>query len=528
MAKYRSNTFIISLAVLILAILIGSCASTKTGNISALADCILDSESGTASSSVPVVEPGSEDVPGPSDSPIPENMQDPVQASSGGSTTMTAPGSTSLPIQALNPGTAAKPSAPASTKAPADMPATSPKPAATTAPKPTTTATPSPAPAATPKPTTTSAPSPAPVASLTPAPATTPVPAPSGKVILGYYAGWASYSGYKPSAIPASKLTHINYAFAKIGSDLKIALGDPAVDPGNLAALVKLKNTNPDLKILISVGGWNDSGRFSDAALTDASRTAFANSVVDFINKYRLDGVDIDWEYPVSGGLASNARRPEDKQNFTLLLAKLREKLNQQGALNGKHYWLTIAGSAGSYYAKNTELSKMHQYVDYALVMTYDINGAWDAYTGFNAPLYPANGPTSQYRWSVSSAISMYQSAGFPSSKLVMGIPFYGYVYKGVNSANNGLFQTFASGASASYDSIQALYASNPAYTGYISDAAAPWLFNGDTFISYDNADSISKKAAYIKSKKLAGAGIWELSQNKSGTLLNTLYQALH
>lgn len=345
---------------------------------------------------------------------------------------------------------------------------------------------------------------------------------------MGYYGGWAAYSGYKPDKIPAAKLTHINYAFAKIGSDLKIALGDPTVDPGNLAALVKLKNVNPNLKILISVGGWSYSGKFSDAVLTDASRTAFADSVVEFIKKYKLDGVDIDWEYPVSGGMASNVRRPEDKQNFTLLLAKLREKLNQQVKLDGRHYWLTVAGSAGSYYAKNTELSKIHQYLDYAVVMTYDIIGTWDAYTGFNAPLYPADGPTSLYRWSVSSAIDMYISAGFPAAKLVMGIPFYGHVFRGVNSANNGLYQTFTSGTTASYDSIVSLYASNPAYSVYNSDAVAPWLFNGDTFVSYDNEDSISKKAEYVKLRKLAGVGIWELSQNKNGTLLNVLYRILH
>lgn len=384
-----------------------------------------------------------------------------------------------------------------------------------------------PAPPSTPAPTTIANPKPSASTTPTPTPSSSPVPAPSGRIILGYYASWATYSGYTPNQIPATRLTHIAYAFAKIGSDLRIALGDPAVDPGNLAALVKLKNSNPNLKILISVGGWNDSGRFSDVALTDANRTTFADSVVAFIKKYGLDGVDIDWEYPVSGGQATNTKRLEDKQNFTLLLARLRERLNQQGAKDGRHYWLTIAGSAGSYYAKNVELSKIHRYLDYALVMTYDINGPWDGYTGFNAPLYPADGPTAYYRWSVDSAINMYLSSGFPASKLVMGIPFYGYVFKEVNAANNGLFQTFSSGVPAPYDIIQSQYAVNPAFAAYNSVAVAPWLFDGNTFVSYDNADSIVQKGQYIKSRKLAGAGIWELSQNKSGTLLDIIYQAL-
>lgn len=522
MVKNLSNIWnFIILVVLALVMLVGISAAAGTGNPASQAanthpgtsekntreDGLLEPEPGTTM--LPATAPATEPVldhpetAAPSAAPISGDDMKPVTG-------------TAIPAPTQN--NAASPSlssSPGASATPVPEAANSPAPPST--PAPTTTATPKPS----------ASPSPSPSPTPTTAPPSSPVPAPSGKVILGYYAGWAAYSGYKPSQIPAARLTHINYAFAKIGSDLKITLGDPAVDPGNLAALVKLKNVNPNLKILISVGGWNDSGRFSDAALTDASRTTFADSVVAFIKKYGLDGVDIDWEYPVSGGLATNTKRPEDKQNYTLLLAKLREKLNQQGSKDGRHYWLTAAGSAGSAYAKNVELSKIHQYLDYALVMTYDINGPWDAYTGFNAPLYPADGPTTYYRWSVDSAINMYLSSGFPASKLVMGIPFYGYVFKGVNAANNGLYQTFSSGVSAPYDTIQTQYAANPAFTAYNSGTGAPWLFDGNTFVSYDNADSIAQKAQYIKSRKLAGAGIWELSQNKSGTLLDIIYQTL-
>jgi chitinase len=146
----------------------------------------------------------------------------------------------------------------------------------------------------------------------------------SAKIVIGYYASWSAYSGYTPLNIAASHLTHINYAFANISDDLKIALGDPSVDPSNFTKLNELKQMYPQLKTLISVGGWDDSGKFSDAALTDLSRTAFADSVVAFIKQYGFNGVDIDWEYPVSGGLAGNIRRTADKTNFTLLLQKLR------------------------------------------------------------------------------------------------------------------------------------------------------------------------------------------------------------
>jgi len=124
---------------------------------------------------------------------------------------------------------------------------------------------------------------------------TSPIAQTAAKIVAAYYTSWSAYGGYTPLSIPASSLTNVNYAFAKIGDDLKIALGDSYIDPTNIAQLNQLKKTYPQLKTLISIGGWNDSGKFSDAALTDASRTVFADSVVAFIKQYGFNGVDIDW-----------------------------------------------------------------------------------------------------------------------------------------------------------------------------------------------------------------------------------------
>ncbi|MFZ5974799.1 MAG: glycosyl hydrolase family 18 protein [Bacillota bacterium] len=351
---------------------------------------------------------------------------------------------------------------------------------------------------------------------------------PIGRIIAGYYASWAAYSGYTPDKIPAAQLTHITYAFANIDDNLKVEMGDPYVDASNFTKLNALKKLYPNIKTLISVGGWDWSGKFSDAALTDASRTAFADSAVAFIKQYGFDGVDIDWEYPCGGGLAANTARPEDKHNFTLLMMKLREKLDVQGAVDGRHYLLTFAGGAGTGYAANTELSLLAGYVDFATVMTYDIHGTWDNYTDFNAPLHTPSEPSPQYKWSVDAAIKLWQSKGFPASKTVMGVPFYGYRYTGVATANNGLYQRFTGGASISYDAIVSSYLNNSSYIRrYHTDARVPWLLGGSTFISYDDPQSIAEKAAYINSGGIAGAAIWELSCNTNGTLLSALYNGL-
>lgn len=349
-----------------------------------------------------------------------------------------------------------------------------------------------------------------------------------GKIISAYYASWAAYSGYMPLNIPASQVTNINYAFAKIGSDLKIAMGDTSVDPTNFNQLNQLKASHPNVRTIISIGGWDDSGLFSDAVLTDSSRTVFADSVVAFIRQYGFNGVDIDWEYPVAGGLSANVSRPEDKTNFTLLLQKLREKLNAQSAADGKKYLLTIAGGAGSYYLSNIEPSAVASYVDYINVMTYDMHGNWDQYTDFNAPLYTPAETSPQYKISIDTSVNNWLSKGVPASKLVVGMPFYGYIYNGATGGNNGLYQTFTSGSSISYDKIAANYLTNASFNKFFHpDARVPWLFNGLVFISYDNEQSLTEKAKYIMQKGLAGAAIWELSQNKNGILLNALYSNL-
>ncbi|MEY8353230.1 glycoside hydrolase family 18 protein [Lachnospiraceae bacterium 54-53] len=346
--------------------------------------------------------------------------------------------------------------------------------------------------------------------------------------MVGYYAAWAAYSGYFPDQIDAGKLTHINYAFANIGPDLRLTLGYPDVDPQNIKLLNSLKEKNPGLKTLLSVGGWNWSGNFSDAALTDASRTAFADSCVEFIVTYGFDGVDIDWEYPVSGGLTANGRRPEDKKNFTLLLRKIREKLEERGKADGRHYLLTIAGGADRSYVNNVELAEVAGYLDYANIMTYDLHGHWDSRTDLLAPLYDNSDPSPQYKISVDQAVNTWLDASFPAQKLVMGIPFYGYLYSSVQNSNNGMYQTFGGASSIGYQAIKANYLNKAGYTAYVHpQSKVPWLFNGTIFISYEDPGSVAHKADYIKSKKLGGAMIWELSQDPDGELLNVLYDKM-
>lgn len=367
-------------------------------------------------------------------------------------------------------------------------------------------------------------------------------------LIVAYYGGWATYSGREIAHIDGDRLTHLIYAFANIGPDLTVSIGDIAIDvnkrfpgddptqliKGNFNQLRKLKQRHPHLKILIAIGGWSWSGRFSDAALTEESRERFAQSVVRFITTFGFDGVDIDWEYPVSGGLPTNVRRPEDRRNFTLLMQTLRKHLDAQGEIDGKHYLLTFAAAASAGYTNNIELPALLQVVDFINLMTYDLHGPWDSLTGFVAPLYPDPESRFTWTWSVDDAVQHYLNLGVPKHQLVIGVPFYGYRYDGVRSTSgqddheHGLYRPFSSGTSVSYRDIagtdwmvQGEYARHPV-------SRVPYRFDGETMISFEDPVSIAEKGRYIKEHGLAGAMIWDISQDTlDHALLTSLYEAL-
>ncbi|CAF2944495.1 unnamed protein product [Rotaria sp. Silwood2] len=376
-------------------------------------------------------------------------------------------------------------------------------------------------------------------------------------IILAYFTAWSIYGrSYFIADIPADKITHINYAFANIGSDGRIALGDSWADiekafpgdtwdqplRGNFNQLIKLKAKYPHLRTLISVGGWTWSDKFSNIALTDQSRSIFAASCVEFIQKYGFDGVDIDWEYPVSGGLSGN-NRPEDKQNYVSLLEELRRQLN---AVPNKKYLLTVATGAGTERIADMDVSHMAASLDWFNVMTYDFHGSWDTKTGHNAPLYKNDDETAsdvapsyiKSKYNCDAAIQAYIRAGAPSTKILMGLPLYGRGWQGVTStALNGFSQTASSQPPTGtwengiydYDDLKKSYiSSNQRY--FDDKSKVPFLFNPSTglWITYDDVQSINIKNNYIKQYNLGGAFFWELSSDRQAELIGATFNALN
>lgn len=372
---------------------------------------------------------------------------------------------------------------------------------------------------------------------------------PSQGRVVAYFTAWSVYGrDFHVTDIPAELVTHINYAFVNISPEGECVLGDPYADidrfyegdswetgslRGSFHQLQLLKERHPHLRTLISIGGWSWSGRFSDVALTQASRQRFATSCVALMERYGFDGIDVDWEFPVSGGLASNVTRPEDRANYTLLLEEMRGQLD---TLEGERL-LTIAAPAGPAIIENLEAAELAHTLDWINVMTYDFHGGWSPMTNFNAPLFrSADDPTEDTSvregFNVDAAVQAYLGAGVPPEELVLGVAFYGRGWSGVRASADGLFQphtgvpmgTWEAGI-FDYGDLVASYI--PAMTRYEhADAQVPWLYDPDTqvMISYDDPASIGVKTRYARDLGLGGVMFWELNgDDASWSLLHAI-----
>ena len=391
-------------------------------------------------------------------------------------------------------------------------------------------------------------------------------PPPGAKEIVGYFTEWGVYRrDYHVKNIvtsgSANILTAINYAFAGIGDDLKSKILDPYADfnkrydadesvdgvadtvaqplKGNFNQLKKLKAMYPNIKVLISIGGWSESDKFSDAALPE-NRVDFVGSCIDMFIKGNFDpangvvqagifdGIDIDWEYPAARGATDNFRS-EDTQNFTALLAEFRSQLD---AID-PNLLLTVATPASEEYYGKIELNKIHPYLNWINIMTYDFHGSWEPSgpTNHHANLYASSSDPSILPMSADGSVQGYLAAGVPAEKIILGVPFYGKGWASVSNVNNGLYQDAGRIPRGTWEKGSEDYKvlKNKGYPGFWDDESkAYWIYNGNTFWTYDNERSIDSKMKYINAQSLGGVMFWELSgDDADGTLVHAMDSGL-
>ena len=347
----------------------------------------------------------------------------------------------------------------------------------------------------------------------------------SKRVIVGYVPGFRGELDEK--MIDAKKLTHINYAFVDV-KDSMAWLTNIATDTINFRKLNGLKKDNPDLKIIISIGGWAWSENFSDAVLTERSRRKFAQTGAAIVEQYNLDGIDIDWEYPGMKG-EDNVFRAEDKENFTLMFKEIREALDQLATKTQKTYYVTTALPCFPKLFQVTNMGDAAQYLDFVNIMAYDyfVNGDT---AGHHSNLYHSENYDTED--SGNKAYDLFTKAGVPAEKLVLGVPFYGrswFMKTDDNFGINRQVDTVTRGGGYTFikDSIMV----RPGFVRHWDDKAKmPFLWNAETrqLVVYDDEESVKYKCEYVKEKNMAGIMFWQYASDPKEYLLTAVNEHLY
>lgn len=303
---------------------------------------------------------------------------------------------------------------------------------------------------------------------------------PDEKVIVAYVTSWSDITP------DPSDFTHLNYAFGHVNESYD---GVKIDNFERFKQMIKLKEDNPHLKVLLSIGGWG-SGRFSEMAANDSLRKSFAENCARLIEEYQFDGIDIDWEYPTIdwAGISSS---PDDTKNFTLLMSDLRNAITSDRLL-------TLASSAT---AKYVDFKSIVPIVDFVNLMTYDMS-AGEAH---HAPLYSSSITTDM---NVDKSVKLHREAGVPDEKIVVGIPFFG---RG-NENGATYYREYKNikpevGQREVWDSISK--------SPYIADS------EGNFLLGYDNPRSVAIKCEYIMENGLKGAMYWDYNGDDSLKSLN-------
>ena len=359
-----------------------------------------------------------------------------------------------------------------------------------------------------------------------------PVSTTAAPPIAAYYAG-----GIPVAQIPAAELSDIIFAFGE-PNDKNLCAAPSAAQRKTFAQLRQLRRKHPELRLLLSIGGWNAAPQFSEIALTAASRAAFARSCIRlFIKQQDFDGIDLDWEFPVHGGM--NKSRPVDRAKATALVREFRSQFKALSRMTGHRYLLTIATPAGTWQqggaysvSDSYDLAALVPYVDWFNVMTYDMNNIFSPFSSFNAPLHAdSHDPTpapQRERDNLESAVHYFEEQGVPADKIMLGVAFYGRGFNGVSSENAGLYSKYKSGfPETPWSTIQSQFLTSPDWVRHWSATAqAPWLYNAaqHVFFTYDDPESLAIKARFARRAHLRGIMIWVLGDDDvQNSLLNAL-----
>ncbi|EFX87590.1 hypothetical protein DAPPUDRAFT_306550 [Daphnia pulex] len=318
-----------------------------------------------------------------------------------------------------------------------------------------------------------------------------------------------------PADVDPFGCTHVIYSFLGLDkTSLTVTILDPdyEVVRGGFRAALALKNINPALKVMIAIGGWSEGGKqYSQMVSSPASRAKFIDSVVVFMEKWKFDGFDLDWEYP---GATDRDGRWADKENFALLVEEM------SAVFQPRNWLLTAAVPAATFRInEGYDVPRLAKSLDFINVMTYDLHGTWDNYADHHAPLRkrPFDSGATQNLHS-DGALSYWISKGAPARKIIFGIPFYGRNFRLANPNNSKPKAPIAGAGTVGPFTKEAGFVAYFEICRWLQEggwqeledeAGSPYLVKGDQWIGYDTVESVLTKMDYIKSTGLGGAMIW-------------------
>lgn len=337
----------------------------------------------------------------------------------------------------------------------------------------------------------------------------------TGPCLIGYYAG----SGTDLEVKHLEQLTHLIWCFTHIRNDSMVF--DSRWDEHRARKAIAMKHRYPQLKVLISMGGWGGCAPCSETFSSARGRRTFVASAKTLLDSTGADGLDLDWEYPAAPGPRGHRYAEEDRHDFTLLVRELRSVLGSSKEI------CFAAGGEDHYLLKGFEWDSIMPLVDRVHIMSYDLVHGFSDRTGHHTPLYSCP----QQHYSADRAVHLLDSLHVPRGKVVIGAAFYSRVFREVDAKDNGLFRPGKYSISVSYNTIDSLITpANGWAWSYDDSAHARYAYNAGSreFLTGDDSASVALKARYVRTQGLGGIMFWQLRDDRTEHgLLDAMYTAL-